>query len=349
MTLQTRVRCVVVVAAVANLATLHPPLAAPADGARAPKLRPALVFVSTRDRPSGSLNDASEIYLMDGDWSTARRLTNDAYGDGLPAISPDGTRIVFDSNRKRVEGQPVNTQHLFLMKIDGSDLTPLTWGSSATWSPDGARIAYHASAGGGAPPIRVEPGAPAPDSDIFVMDVRGFLSKGTKPRNLTNTPGLIEDDADWSPDGRAIVFTRRTATARGSNASNDPSTELFVMTPDGRGAPVRLTNNTEEERAPAWSPDGKRLVFVARRGGTDFEICVMNADGTGLKQLTDNATGDLTPSWSLDGTQITFHRIVSPGRYQLFTIGADGTGEVQVTDTAGLNGFPKWGRIREGR
>ena len=68
-----------------------------------------------------------------------------------------------------------------------------------------------------------------------------------------------------------------------------------------------------------------------------------------MKQLTDTATGDLTPSWSLDGTQITFHRIVSPGRYQLFTIGADGTGEVQVTDTAGLNGFPKWGRIREGR
>jgi Tol biopolymer transport system component len=332
MTLTMRVLCVLIVAAMAT----------------APTLRPALVFVSTRDRPSGSLNDASEIYLMDGDGSRVRRLTDDAFGDGLPAISPDGTRIVFDSNRKRVEGQAVNTQHLFLMKIDGSELTPLTWGSSATWSPDGTSLAFHASAGGGAPPIRVEPGAPAPDSDIFVMNVRDFLTKGTKPRNLTNTPDLIEDDADWSPDGRAIVFTRRTATGRGSNRTNDPSTEIFSVSPNG-GAPVRLTTNTEEERAPAWSPDSKRLVFVARRGGPDFEICVMNADGTGFKQLTDNTTGDLTPSWSLDGTQITFHRILSPGRYQLFTIGADGTGEVQLTDTPGLNGFPKWGRVLDAR
>jgi Tol biopolymer transport system component len=348
MALHLRGRDVLVVAAVAAAAATHLHLAAPALAARAATLRPALVFVSTRDHPSGSLNDASEIYLMDGDWTNVRRLTDDAFGDGLPAISPDGMRIVFDSNRKRLAGQPLNTQHLFLMNVDGSGLTPLTWGSSATWSPDGASIAFHASAGGGAPPIRIEPGAPAPDSDIFVMDVGGFLTNGTKPRNLTNTPGSIEDDADWSPDGRAIAFTRRTATGRGSNGSNDPSTELFAMTPDG-GPAVRLTTNTEEERAPAWSPDGKRLAFMARRGGTDFEICVMNADGTGSRQLTDNTTGDLTPSWSLDGTQIAFHRIMGPGRYQLFTIGADGTGEVQLTDTPGLNGFPKWGRVLDPR
>lgn len=338
-----------ILATAAALAAIHPWPPSTAAAARPDTLRPAVVFVSTRDHPSANLNDASEIYLMDADRSNVRRLTNDNYGDGLPAISPDGTRIVFDSNRKRVEGQPANTQHLFLMQVDGSGQTPLTWGSSATWSPDGKRIAFHASAGGGAPPIRVEPGAPAPDSDIFVMNVSDFLKKGTRPRNLTNTPGLIEDDADWSPDGRSIVFTRRTATARGSNATNDPSTELFVMSPDGHGPTVRLTNNTEEERAPMWSPDGKRLVFVARRGGIDFELCVMNADGTGLKQLTDNSTGDLTPSWSLDGTSIMFHRIMSPGRYQLFTIGADGTGELQITDTAGLNAFPRWGRVREPR
>ena len=98
-----------------------------------------------------------------------------------------------------------------------------------------------------------------------------------------------------------------------------------------------------------WSPDSKRLVFVARRGGTDLELCVANADGTGQRQLTDNSVGDLTPSWSLDGKTIMFHRIISPGRYQLFVIGADGTGEVQITDTPGLNGFPKWGRIKEER
>ena len=340
---------VTMLSAFAGLVAIGPGPTVLAKGTRAPRLRPAVVFVSTRDNPSGTLSDSSEIYLMDADHSHVRRLTSNAYGDGLPAISPDGTRIVFDSNRLRAEGQPLNTQHLFLMQIDGSGQVPLTWGSSATWSPDGTRIAFHASAGGGAPPIRIEPGAPAPDSDIFVMNVNDWLKHGAKPRNLTNTPGLIEDDADWSPDGRSIVYTRRTATSTGSNQVNDPSTELFVMRPDGHGGPVRLTNNTEEERAPMWSPDSKRLVFVARRGGTDLELCVANADGTGQRQLTDNSVGDLTPSWSLDGKTIMFHRILSPGRYQLFVIGADGTGEVQITDTPGLNGFPKWGRIKEER
>jgi TolB protein len=308
-------------------------------------LRPALVFVSTRDNPAGTLANASEIYLMDADGTNARRLTNNQDADSLPAISPDGTRIVFDSNRLRTADQPVNTQHLFLMNVDGTGQTPLTSGSSASWSPDGKQIAFHASASGAAAPTRVEPGAPASDSDIFVAEVEDLLKKRAAPRNLTTSPGTIDDDADWSPDGRRIVYTSRAATARGSNAVNDPSAEIFVINADGSGSPVRLTTNEEEERAPAWSPDGKRILYVARKGGPDFELCVMNADGTGQRQLTDNAVGDLTSSWSLDGRQITFHRIVSPGRFQLFTIGADGTGETQITDTPGLNGFPRWGRV----
>jgi len=309
------------------------------------RLRPAIVFVSTRDNPAGTLADASEIYLMDADGTNARRLTDNHDGDSLPAISPDGTRIIFDSNRLRTAGQPANTTHLFLMNIDGSAQAPLTWGSSASWSPDGKRIAFHASASGAAAPTRVEPGAPASDSDIFVADIEGLLEHRATARNLTNSPATIDDDADWSPDGRRIVYTSRAATARSSNAVNDPSAEIFVINADGSGSAVRLTANDEEERAPAWSPDGKRIVYAARKGGPDFELCVMNADGTGQRQLTDNTVGDLTSSWSLDGREITFHRIVSPGRFQLFTIGADGKGERQITDTPGLNGFPKWGRV----
>lgn len=309
------------------------------------QLRPAIVFVSTRDNPTGTLVDASEIYLMDADGTNARRLTNNHDGDSLPAISPDGTRIVFETNRLRDAGQALNTQHLFLMSIDGSGQTDLTLGSSASWSPDGKRIAFHASASGAAAPTRVEPGAPASDSDIFVADVDGLLRKRGSARNLTNSPATIDDDADWSPDGRRIVYTSRAVTGSGSNAVNDPPAEIVVINADGSGSPVRLTANDEEERAPAWSPHGKRILYVTRKGGPDFAICVMNADGTGQRRLTDNAVGDLTSSWSLHGHQITFHRIVSPGRFQLFTIGADGAGEVQLTDSIGLNGFPKWGRV----
>jgi Tol biopolymer transport system component len=170
-------------------------------------LQPAVVFVSTRDNPSGTLADASEIYLMDADHSNVRRLTNDHYGDQMPAISPDGTRIVFDSNRLRREGQPANTQHLFLMQADGSAQTPLTWGSSATWSPDGKSIAFHASAGGGAPPIRVEPGAPAPDSDIFVGQ-RNRPATRTFPLSARVSPCR---SAGSRPDGRRDARCSRSS------------------------------------------------------------------------------------------------------------------------------------------
>src|SRR4029079_18185543 len=260
------------------------------------RLRPAIVFVSTRDNPAGTLAEASDISLVDVGGTQAQRLNDNHDGDSLPAISPDGTRIVFDSNRLRTAGQPANTTQLFLMNIDGSAQTPLISGSSASWSPDGKRIAFHASASGAAAPTRVEPGAPSSDSDIFIADVAGLLAKRATPRNLTNTPAALDDDADWSPDGRRIVYTSRAATVRGSNAVNDPSAEIYVINADGSGAPLRLTTNQEEERAPAWSPDGRRILYVARKGGPDFELCVMNADGTGQTQLTDNAVGDLTPS-----------------------------------------------------
>ena len=76
-----------------------------------------------------------------------------------------------------------------------------------------------------------------------------------------------------------------------------------------------------------------------------FELCVMNADGTGLRRLT-NTGHYLTSSWSPDGRQIVFHRAVGGrGRFQLFLINADGTGEKQLTSPPGFNGFPNWGEV----
>lgn len=61
-----------------------------------------------------------------------------------------------------------------------------------------------------------------------------------------------------------------------------------ALSANGAGKPRRLTSNKDEERAPAWSPDVKRIVFCCRRRGKpDFDICIMNADGTGEVKLTD--------------------------------------------------------------
>jgi TolB protein len=309
-----------------------------------------IAFVSTRHDPTGDPWNASEIYLMDGDGTRVRRLTANTWGDGFPSLSPDGRRIIFDSNRLRSEGEPANTSDLFLMNADGTGQAHLVRGSSATWSPDGKRIAFHASASGAGRPIKRDPGAATSDSDIFVVSVDDLRANNARPKNLTNTPAAIDDDPDWSPDGRKIVFTSHAVT---DDPINSATAEVYVIDADGSGTPMRLTNNSEEERAPAWSPDGKRILFQCRKGSppqgrapATFELCIMNADGTGLTRLTSNEVPELTPSWSPDGRQIAFHRPVGGGaQFQLFLINADGTGERQLTFPPGNSAFANWGEV----
>jgi TolB protein len=315
-------------------------------------MRSTIAFSSTRhDTAVYQGNDlqraflAAEIYLIDGDGANPKRVTNNAFFDGFAALSPDGRRIIFDSNRLRSGDDPFNVSDLFVMNADGTGQTALVRGSSASWSPDGKAIAFHASASGKGRPIKVDPGAATTDNDIFVLDIGEFLAHRATPRNITNSPAAIDDDPDWSPQGRKIVFTSHAA---GDDPITSNTAEIYVIDLAGTARPVRLTSNAEEERAPSWSPDGRRIAYCCRRGGSDLEICIMNADGSGVRQLTDNTIGDLTPSWSPDGRKIVFHRRVGErGQFQLFVIDGDGRNEKQLTFPPGLNGFPNWGEVRD--
>lgn len=314
---------------------------APAAGSHTPPpIVEKIALTSTRDNPTASPLVAAEIYLMDPDGSGARRLTANAAGDAFPVLSPDGRgKIVFDSNRNRADGEPLNTSDLFLMNADGTEETHLVRGSSATWSPDAKHIAFHASASGTGLPIRTDPGSATEDSDIFVVNVDDLVKGIVTPSNVTKSDGAIDDDPDWSPNGQAIAFTSHD---RDDNHANPTSAEVYVLDPAGSGPPQQLTDNLEEERAPDWSPDGTQIAFMCRRGGPDFELCVMDADGSNQVQLTNNTVGDLTPSWSRDGRNILFHRPVG-GRFQLLTIDVDDRGEMQLTNSSGLNLLASWG------
>jgi Tol biopolymer transport system component len=301
-----------------------------------------VAFVSSRDDPATNPFLATEVYLMAPDGTNARRLTFNGDGEGFPSLSPDGKKIVFDSNRLRTASEPLNTSDLFVMAADGSEEVHLRRGSSASWSPDGKNIVFHASASGAGVPIKPDPGAATEDSDIFMLNVDDSISGAAEATNLTHNSATIDDDPAWSPDGQTIAFTSHD---RADNPLNSVTAEICLLAADGSGIPLRVTFNTEEERSPAWSPDGTRLVFSCRGGGSDFEICVMNADGSNQVQLTDNTVGDLTPTWSPDGQKIMFHRPVG-GRQQLFVMNADGTNQHQVTDTAGVNLFANWGLLR---
>jgi Tol biopolymer transport system component len=305
-------------------------------------LESTVAFVSTRDNPTTNPLLAAEIYLINPDGTNVQRITFNTDGDGFPSLSPDGKKIVFDSNRLRTESEPLNTSYLFVMEADGSQQIVLRRGSSASWSPDSKNVVFHASASGVGLPIKADPGAATEDSDIFILNVDDFLLGVEGARNLTNDDATIDDDPAWSPDGQTIVFTSHDRT---DDPINSVTAEIYTLSADGSGTRHRLTFDTEEERSPTWSPDGTRIVFSCRRGGSDFEICVMDADGSNQVQLTNNLVGDLTPTWSPDGQQIMFHRPVA-GRLQLFVMNADGTNQHQVTNTPGMNAFANWGELR---
>jgi len=299
-----------------------------------------------------------EIYLINLDGSGEQRLTQNNVFDGFGTLSPDGKKIVFDSNRNRLEGEPVNTSGLFLMNADGTDQTFLTRGGSPSWSPDGKYIAFHASASGAGRPINNDPGAATDDSDIFVVNVDDLLEHGTPPRNLTNDPAAVDDDPDWSPDGKSIAYTSHDVTQRPVPPMplDYTTAEVYVRAADGTGIPTRLTSNTIDERAPNWSHQGDRISYMCRAGSPRFEICVMAADGTNQRQLTDNEVPDLSSAWSPNDDRIFFHRpMPEPGtpfaRNQLWWVTtAEGIPTEQIlvpsSEPTGSTLFPDVGVLR---
>lgn len=321
--------------------------AAPGSGAQKAR-RSTIAFSGTRDNPPATppFSTGGEIYLMNSDGTDVRRLTTNEAADVFPSMSPDGTKIIFESNRRRLASEPHNVSDLFLMIVDGSDQTWLGRGGSASWSPDGRSLAFHASASGTGLPGTPYPGSATVDSDIFIVNVQAWVERKGSPRNITNNATAIDDDPDWSPDGRTIIFTSHAATDEYTNAT---TAEIYSMSADGTGTPRALTRNTDEERAPGWSADGRRIVFSCRRDRKpDFDICVMAADGSGERKVTASPLGDLTPSWSPDGTSIVFHRPKGAGLglWDLWVVRADGSGESRLTDAPGFTGFASWGEMR---
>jgi dipeptidyl aminopeptidase/acylaminoacyl peptidase len=127
--------------------------------------------------------------------------------------------------------------------------------------------------------------------------------------------------------------------------------EIYTINPDGTGE-AQLTNNSARDSEPAWSADGKKILFSSNRTGTDA-IWVMNADGSGQTQVTSPSVGgDSSPGWSPDGQSITFARTFPDGyggntntcRSQLYVANANGSGATDISPSLLTNCSysPEW-------
>ncbi len=253
----------------------------------------------------------NEIYVMDWDGRRPLRLTNDAASDVDPAISPNGRDLVFTSNR-------TGNNDIHIVGSTGGPAVNLTNNPAnegwARWAPDGEHIVFHTNRDG--------------NFEIYMMN-----RDGSGQTRLTNYPG-IDQFPDWSPNGREIVFRR--------------DIDIYVMDV-GSGQTRRLTDAPPLNQMAAWSPSGRQLAFMSMRDGY-ISVFLMDADGSGQRNLTPKNAGDVdadwnsrAPSWSTTGRQIYFmsFRPSTGLDTEIFIMNADGTGATRLTNAIGMDGSPR--------
>lgn len=204
-------------------------------------------------------------------------LPNGTANDYNASYSPDGTKIVFASDR-------VGGQELFIMGASGNSPTQLTnqgcVNETPTWSPNGRLLFWANNCDG--------------DFELYraALTYVGESSYGVDAR-LENVQKLTDNNVDdrfarVSPDGRTIAF---------ASSREDSNWDIYLVNTTDGGGERRLTVARGNDDAPSWSADGRSLAFASDRDG-DYEIYTMDLTGNSLRQLTDNTAQDRWPLWA---------------------------------------------------
>lgn len=262
--------------------------------------------------------------LAGGDASSSRNRTGQIAWKGFTRAGDESTAAIYAADP------------------DGSHRRPLTHPAAGVvddlpdWSPDGSHILFERL---------FQPTSKTPTAADQVMritaDGTGLRQVGTCTRACVGN-----DDPQYSPDGRQIVFVR-ALRVKGSSLL---ATGVWLMAADG-GNPhevVAATPGVWEVHEPAWSPDGKRIVFTrlndsASPNNKQALFIVAGAGGT-PRQLTPWSLNAGGANWSPDGLSILFqsYRDCACSEIsQVFTIAVDGRRLAQLTK-AGRNIEPSW-------
>jgi TolB protein len=165
-------------------------------------------------------------------------------------------------------------------------------------------------------------------SEIYVM-----RPDGSGRRQLTQN-AVLDNDPDWSPDGRQIVFISAVDSLPGAPARRR---DVYVMNADGSGT-HRLFQAADGPGAthPRWSPDGSRISFDsfdATMGG--FQPYVMNNDGSNVKLVRAMPGENFGLEWSPDGTRFLFLSNRAPRFvWTMYVMPTDGASDQQLSGNA---------------
>lgn len=264
-----------------------------------------VVFASWRNAGSNKSITGGEIYSMNADGTDLQRLTwtDPAQQEVYPAVSPDGTSIVFHRS------SDVESGDLFIVGAEGTTTRRLTDAPGCevlpNWSPDGKKVLFSRSPSC----ITTEP------ADVWILDVE-------TGRETKLTSGTHDDwGGAFSPNGESIVFTR--------------DDRLFTMRANGTN--VRQVGGGVTGWDPDWCPGGD--VVFARESG----IWSADLKSGEKRQLSSNRAqyGDDSPSCSPNGTKVMFESF-RDGHWQIYVMDIDGSDETNITRSQWGEHHPDW-------
>ncbi len=263
-----------------------------------------IVFASNRD------SRFYQIYMIDSNGGHLERLTHSHAFDRDPHVAYNGRWLVFSSNRQ-------GSYQIFKMNLKDRSVTQLTYGeedkTNPIWSPDNSKILYTVHRGyssylmmmngeGGQQQVITQPGGHhygygfsrdcskvsyeainRDHHEIFIYDLE---KKCSYP--IVDYKGLADvGDPVFSPKEDQLVFT--------SDTLNLHSRQIYLYNEASRTY-NRITKDKQDKDDPVFSPDGKMIAYIAKWNNA-WNIFVMNADGSHVRNITQSRYDHVVPSW----------------------------------------------------